>query len=129
MKHKILSICLLTATMLAGTAQAKQDPPRHLQTYRQQGITQFDAQNGRRIWYSSVNERSCTTCHTDNPANLGKHAKTGKAIQPMALSANPERFQDETKIEKWFLRNCKWTLGRECSMQEKADILTWLSSQ
>jgi hypothetical protein len=130
MKHKpTLTICLLITVMLSGSARAGQDPLRHLQTYRQQGVDQFDAQNGRQLWYSSVNERSCTSCHGDNPANAGKHAKTGKVIQPMALSVNNERYQDAKKIEKWFLRNCKWTFGRECSTQEKADILSWLASQ
>jgi len=47
----------------------------------------------------------------------------------MALSVSPGRYQDGNKIEKWLLRNCKWTLGRQCSLQEKADLLTWLSSQ
>ena len=130
MKHKpTLTICLLFTVMLSGTTRAGQDPLQHLQTYRQQGVDQFDAQNGRQLWYSSVNERSCTSCHGDNPANAGKHVKTGKVIQPMALSVNNERYQDAKKIEKWFLRNCKWTFGRECSTQEKADILSWLASQ
>jgi hypothetical protein len=130
MKHKpTLTICLLITVMLSGAARAGQDPLRHLQTYRQQGIDQFDTQNGRQLWNSSVNERSCTSCHGDNPGNAGKHAKTGKVIQPMALSVNNERYQDAKKIEKWFLRNCKWTFGRECSTQEKADILSWLASQ
>ena len=130
MTHKLkLSIGLLIAVMLSGFAQAGQQPLQQLQTYRQQGIDQFDAQNGQKLWYSTVNERSCTSCHGDNPANAGKHLKTGKIIQPMALSVNAERYRDAKKIEKWFLRNCKWTLGRECSTQEKADILSWLSSQ
>jgi len=130
MKHKpTLSICLLMAVMISATARAVQEPPTHLQTYRQQGIDQVDIQNGRQLWNSTVNQRSCTSCHGDNPANAGKHVKTGKAIQPMALSVNAERYRDAKKIEKWFLRNCKWTLGRECSTQEKADILSWLSSQ
>jgi len=130
MKHNLtLSLCCLIVVTLSAAVRANQDPPSHLQVYRQQGIDQFDAQNGRQLWYSIVNQRSCTTCHGDNPANAGKHVKTGKAIQPMALSVNAERFQDAKKIEKWFLRNCKWTLGRECSTQEKADILIWLSSQ
>ena len=124
-----LSICCLIVVTLSATARANQDPPRHLETYRQQGIDQVDIQNGRQLWHSTVNKRSCTSCHGDNPANAGKHVKTGKAIQPMALSVNSERFQDAKKIEKWFFRNCKWTLGRECSTQEKADLLTWLSSQ
>ena len=130
MKHKLkLSIGLLISVVLSSAAQAGQQPPQHLQTYRQQGIDQFDAQNGQQLWYSTVNDRSCTSCHRDNPANAGKHVKTGKVIQPMALSVNNERYQDPKKIEKWFLRNCKWTFGRECSAQEKADILSWLANQ
>jgi len=55
--------------------------------------------------------------------------KTGKTIEPIAVSANPERFTDVSKTEKWFRRNCKWTLGRECTPQEKGDLLTWLGGQ
>ena len=124
-----LVIGLLVAAMISGMAQSGQDPLQHLETYRQQGIDRVDAQNGQRLWNSAVNERSCTSCHGDDPDSAGRHLKTGKVIQPMALSANPMRYQDARKIEKWFLRNCKWTFGRECDTQEKADILTWLSSQ
>jgi hypothetical protein len=49
-------------------------------------------------------------------------------IKPMAPSVNPGRYQDGKKIEKWFLRNCKWTFGRECTVQEKTDTLSWLNS-
>jgi len=31
-------------------------------------------------------------------------------------------------VAKWFRRNCKTVLGRECTAQEKGDILTYLSS-
>jgi hypothetical protein len=88
-----------------------------------------DQNKGQQLWNSVVNERSCTTCHGDRPADTGKHVKTGKIIQPMALSVNGKRFQDRKKVEKWFLRNCKWTFGRLCSAEEKADILSWLSNQ
>lgn len=124
-----LVLGLLVSALISGTAQSGRDTLQHLETYRQTGIDQIDEQNGQRLWYSTVNERSCTSCHGDDPVNSGKHLKTGKVIQPMALSANPMRYQDARKIEKWFLRNCKWTFGRECDTQEKADILTWLSSQ
>ncbi|MCP4979253.1 MAG: DUF1924 domain-containing protein [Gammaproteobacteria bacterium] len=120
---------LLLASVISVTVLANQNPPPHLQTYRQQGISHADAQRGHRLWYSTVNQRSCTSCHGDNPATTGKHVKTGKIIKPMALSANAERYQSAKKIEKWFLRNCQWTFGRNCTTQEKADILTWLSSQ
>ena len=37
---------------------------------------------------------SCASCHTANPLAAGKHAKTGKAIAPLAPAANPERFTE-----------------------------------
>jgi len=74
-------------------------------------------------------ERGCVSCHGENPTASGTHVKTGKSIEPMAPSVNPARFRSAKKIDKWFLRNCKWTYGRECSTQEKADILTWLAGQ
>ena len=77
-------------------------------------ISMADSNNGQQLWNSVVNERSCTSCHGDTPADIGKHIKTGKTIEPMALSVNAERYQDHKKVEKWFLRNCKWTFGRAC---------------
>ena len=73
-------------------------------------------------------EWSCSSCHTTDPTDLGKHVKTGKVIQPMAPAANPTRFTDVTKTEKWFRRNCNDVIGRECTPEEKADVLTWLLS-
>ncbi len=93
------------------------------------GTIMADQVDGQRLWNSVVNERSCTTCHGDSPAQMGKHVKTGKVIEPMALSVSSERYQDSKKVEKWFLRNCKWTFGRQCSDQEKSNILSWLSNQ
>jgi hypothetical protein len=100
----------------------------HLQTYMQQGI-QPNAVVGEQLWHSKHGDRSCSSCHGNDLSTSGKHVKTGKTIDPMALSANPSRYQDRKKIEKWFLRNCKWTWGRTCSQQEKADILAWLQNQ
>ncbi|HEX5337688.1 MAG TPA: DUF1924 domain-containing protein [Gallionella sp.] len=71
-------------------------------------------------------EWSCASCHTDNPATQGKHAKTGKAIQPMAPAANAERFTNPAKVAKWFKRNCNDVLDRVCTPQEKGDVLAYL---
>jgi hypothetical protein len=73
-------------------------------------------------------EWSCASCHTATPAQFGKHASTGKVIRPLAPAANPERFTDLAKAEKWFRRNCKDVAARECSPAEKADVLAWLVS-
>jgi hypothetical protein len=72
------------------------------------------------------NEWSCASCHTDNPINTGKHAKTGKIIQPFAPAANAERFTNTDKVAKWFKRNCNDVLGRVCTPQEKGDVLSYL---
>jgi len=75
-----------------------------------------------------VLEVSCTSCHTDNPAAAGKHRKTGKAIQPLAPAANPERLTDLAKVEKWFKRNCSDVLEGECTALEKGDVIAYLLS-
>jgi hypothetical protein len=73
--------------------------------------------------------RSCVTCHGRDLTQSGRHAKTGKTIEPMAPSVNPQRLTDQAKIDKWLLRNCTWTLGRECTAPEKADFLTYIKTQ
>jgi hypothetical protein len=69
---------------------------------------------------------ACTACHTDNPAQPGRHAITGKTIKPLAPVANGERLTDPAKVEKWFTRNCKEVVGRECTAGEKADFIAFL---
>jgi hypothetical protein len=82
------------------------------------GKTFFDTPHGKE-WH-------CGSCHGAVPTQPGKHASTGKAIGALAPAANPERFTDTAKTEKWFRRNCNDVLGRECSAGEKADVLAWL---
>ena len=90
---------------------------------------------GQQLWQQKFTgkkpyaERSCTACHGANVTLMGKHLKTNKQIKPMAVSINPQRFTKKTKVDKWFLRNCKWTMGRECTQQEKNDITAYLKSQ
>jgi hypothetical protein len=71
---------------------------------------------------------SCTTCHTKSPRNIG-HTRAGKEIEPMAVSVTPSRFTDPAKVEKWFGRNCRSVLGRECSAAEKGDYILYLMGQ
>jgi hypothetical protein len=106
-----------------------------LSSYRTAGATEFSAETGRALWTKTFNDpksgetRSCTTCHTEDLRKTGKHAQTGKPIEPMAPSVNPKRLTDAKFIEKWFKRNCTWTLGRECTPQEKGDVLMFLRGQ
>ena len=73
-------------------------------------------------------EWSCASCHGNPPTAQGKHASTGKAIPPLAPAFNPKAFTDTAKVDKWFRRNCKDVASRECSAQEKADVLAFLQS-
>lgn len=92
-----------------------------------QGFQGFSAARGENFYKTKHGgEWSCSSCHTDNPAAQGKHAKSDKIIKPMAPSANPERFTDMKKVEKWFKRNCNDVLDRVCTAQEKGDMLTYL---
>ena len=78
----------------------------------------FDARHGR--------EWSCSSCHGARPTGAGRHAGTGKTIEPLAPTMNAQRFTDAARTEKWFRRNCNDVLGRECTPGEKADVLAWL---
>ena len=71
-------------------------------------------------------EWSCASCHENPPNHDTKHIVTGKVIKPLSPNINIERFTDQAKVEKWFKRNCNDVLGRECTNQEKADVLSWL---
>lgn len=100
-----------------------------------QGVTTANATKGKALWNRNFRgdapftERSCTSCHGSDLSTQGKHIKTGKAIKPLAPSTNANSLTDVRKINKWFLRNCKWTLDRECSAQEKADLLSFIRQQ
>lgn len=89
----------------------------------------FSAARGARLFQEPHGrDWSCATCHTASPRAEGRHARTGKAIAPLAPAANAERFTDAATSEKWFRRNCNDVLGRECTTLEKGDVLTWLIS-
>lgn len=87
---------------------------------------------GEKLWNQefthSEKPRSCATCHGENPGLEGKHVRTGKQIKPMAPSITPGRLTDVKKVEKWFKRNCKWTLGRECTSDEKRHFIHYVEN-
>ena len=72
---------------------------------------------------------SCTACHTADPKNPGRNAKTGRPIDPVAVSVNPDRFTDSADVEKQFGRDCKSVLGRACTAVEKGDYITFMAEQ
>jgi cytochrome c peroxidase len=71
---------------------------------------------------------ACASCHTTNPANVGKHIVTKKPIKPLAPSANPERFSDVDKVEKNFEKHCLEIIGRDCTAQEKGNYIAYMLS-
>lgn len=69
---------------------------------------------------------SCASCHTDNPANPGKHIVTGKPIKPLSPVVEKSRFTDVEKVEKNFVVHCNDILGRDCTAQEKGNYIAYL---
>jgi hypothetical protein len=87
----------------------------------------FSAQRGQQFFNAKHgSEWSCASCHTSNPAQGGTHARTQKAISPLAPAGDARRFTDAAKVDKWFGRNCKDVLARACTPQEQGDVLAYL---
>lgn len=136
MNLRTFAAALAVSTVFGGIGPVFADTPAGLlQSYQQQAkadnsaFTGFNAARGQQFFNNKHgNDWSCSSCHTANPKQAGKHEVTGRTIQPMAPSANPQRFIDLAKAEKWFRRNCKDVLSRECTAQEKGDVLSYLLS-
>jgi len=120
---------VMVLQLLPSGAYASETTQAMLKEFQVNAAQPFSSEAGNTAWIRDSNGRSCTSCHTDSVYATGRHIRTGKVIEPMAPSVNPERLTDRKKINKWFLRNCKWTFKRECTAQEKGDILLWLSQQ
>ncbi|MEJ5212172.1 MAG: DUF1924 domain-containing protein [Burkholderiales bacterium] len=127
----------VTFTLLlfsAGSALAA--PPAellaHYRTEAMGSAPQFvpSAQRGAAFYARRFNVSAgmpaCTSCHTDDPTQPGRHVITDKAIRPLAPAANPERFTDLARAEKWFGRNCREVVGRACTAAEKADLVAFM---
>lgn len=125
------SVLALVAGLLTQSAFAE-TPVEVLATFKAEaagtpGFQEFSATRGENFFKTKHNHNlSCSTCHTDNPAAQGKHSETDKVIKPLAPAANEERFTDMKKVAKWFKRNCNDVLDRECTAQEKGDVITYL---
>ncbi len=118
MKHNLMPTLIAAGVlMLSGVAQAG------------------DASSGEAAWTEEhtpadgTAARSCATCHGEDLTKSGQVVNTGKYIAPMAYSVNPRRLTDPGKVAKWFRRDCRWTLGRDCTATEKDDFFTYISGQ
>jgi hypothetical protein len=132
------AVRLCAATLFAATlALAALPDARAADTTAARQLERFSADAGQpaqadrgRMFFTTRHggEWSCASCHGQPPTGAGKHASTGKAIDPLAPAFNPRAFTDTARVDKWFRRNCKDVLQRECSAGEKADVLAWLTS-
>jgi cytochrome c553 len=112
--------------ILAGlSAQAKQADP---------AFAGFSAERGQALYRGRHDTgdpkvSACASCHGEDPKTAGQNVKTGRTIEPMAVSANPKRYTNQADVEKWFRRNCKDVLARACTAVEKGDFITFMTSQ
>ena len=129
MMRTLLATALLLAPLAgwAGTTASLLDDYRRAAAATP-GFSGFSAARGNALFHRPGRDWSCSTCHTDDPREQGRHVVTGKAIPPLSPLADAKRFTDAAHAEKWFKRNCRDVIGRECSVLEKGDLLTYLLS-
>lgn len=130
---RLLSLAVLTLMFGGAPATQAETPVVTLQAqFQALGAGPFSADAGKVAWTRDVTTRgkaqSCASCHGSDLTKDGRHTQTQKPIAAMAPSVNPKRLSNVKKVEKWLLRNCKGTWGRECTPQEKGDFLAYLGS-
>jgi hypothetical protein len=129
MKPVILYFLLSGLLCSASLVWADDNEPALLATYRGQAEQPLSAERGKALWEKRNGSKSCTSCHGSDPAQPGEMEVMfffSRSIPPMALSANPKRFQDAETADKKFDKNCKRVFQRVCTPQEKGDILFYL---
>lgn len=92
---------------------------------------QASAERGQKFFTTNFGRTlgfSCASCHGSDPTASAKDQITEKSVAPLAPAVNAKRFTDRAKVDHMFRINCKDVVGRECSAQEKADVLAWLVS-
>lgn len=113
----------------------------------------FSAERGRAFYFAprvivGLGEVACASCHLDDPtqsirAHRAKvlcrachvlddnehpdpaHAKK-RHLGAFSPAANPERFRDFDRVNRYFEVNCRMLLKRDCTPAEKGDLITWL---
>ncbi|WP_374675133.1 DUF1924 domain-containing protein [Ideonella sp.] len=124
-----------TALVLAVAAWASPGAARAADTRPGAQLARFATEAGRpgqadagRAFFTRTHggKWSCASCHREVPTQPGQHAVSGKTLEPLAPAANTRAFTEQARVDKWFRRNCKDVVGRECSAGEKADVLAYL---
>lgn len=139
--NRNLITTLLTATLALSLSGASIAGPREDQLAQyakaakaaDPAFAGFTAERGKTLHTQAFtggkpDTPSCTSCHGKDTRAAGRNP-SGKTIEPMAVSVTPARYTDPAKVEKWFKRNCNDVMGRECSVKEKGDWLTFMLGQ
>lgn len=114
-----------TAILTAYAAKARAADP---------SFVGFSAERGEKLFRTAwgkgdARTPACMSCHTADPRTSGRNAKTGRAIDPVAVSVNPVRFTDAAEVDRQFIRDCKSVLGRDCTALERGDYITFMAGQ
>ena len=135
MKVFIVTI-FLTLSVFAQSSEVD----KYLQTLNAEVLKQdptfkgFDSKRGEVIFTSKHigkkgKEVSCVSCHGGDLSKKGENFFTGKVIEPLSPSVNPERLSSLKSVKKWLRRNFKDVYKREGTAKEKGDVLTYISSK
>jgi hypothetical protein len=125
---QILSCAALGASAFVVQA-GDTTPAAQLQRFEAAAGRTGNADAGRLFFTSTHGSKwTCASCHGEAPTVVAKHASTGKPIEPLAPRANPAALTDSARVDKWFRRNCKDVLSRECTAAEKSDVIAFLLS-
>jgi len=132
---KNTKLLLIVTAMVAALATGANAGPREdiIAGFTNQGAGAPNPASGEKMFNTvfgtgKPDTPGCTTCHGKDPHQSGQ-TRTGKSIDPMAVSKTPDRFTDKAKVDKWFLRNCQGVIGRECTAQEKVDFISFMMTQ
>jgi hypothetical protein len=115
----------------------------------------FSLERGKELYFSrhrmaDGSDLSCASCHHQDPRreqfahhdpipcrachgivesnNYDPIPKIKRQLLPISPLANADRFTNEWQVERWFGKNCRLLLQRECTSLEKGDFLFWLMS-
>jgi hypothetical protein len=134
MRKMHATLLLLGALALPGAGGVAQSQTTRaadlLATYTRQAGGTASAERGQAFFTRKFGRDfdSCAACHGAVPVRAGKDLVSEKAITALAPAVSPQRFTDKAKVEYRFAQNCKDVVGRDCSAQEKADVMSWLLS-
>ena len=108
-----LAVIIFTSWILAGANVAFASPRQNILAdyaarvkIQTPGFEGFSTDRGKKLFLSKPGTGkpdipSCTTCHSNNPANPGQ-TRAGKAIEPMAVSRSPARYTDFKKLPEMY---------------------------